>query len=242
MWQAIAPFVPAAISAAASLIGGERRNRAAHAAALEQMGFQERMSSTAHQREVEDLRAAGLNPILSVNKGASSPAGAMPTVEDTITPAIHSGLEVSLAGAEVALKRQTVKREEQATRLTGAQADLAEITASAAKKAAQGVRDIHDFTPNLFEVGDRWLSSARDTLSPRFESVERILQQLRELPGDVLDIPKHSAESVRRRAAEVRAREFQGRETGGWQFNVPADRFGGHLPPVTAPRLKFKRR
>ena len=69
--------IGSAISGLFGYKGAKKQNVASAQQAQQQMDFQERMSNTAVQRRMADLRAAGINPILAGSKEASSPGGAM---------------------------------------------------------------------------------------------------------------------------------------------------------------------
>ena len=100
------PIVGTIASTAMGLLGqkgANDRNEQQIAMTREQMAWQERMSNTAHQREVADLNAAGLNPILSARAGASTPSGGQaPQLENAIGSGIASAQQAKLIAAQVA--------------------------------------------------------------------------------------------------------------------------------------------
>jgi hypothetical protein len=140
---------------AMSMAGQEDTNKAsAHEADINRQ-WQEYMSNTAHQREVEDLRKAGLNPLLSANNGASTGSPVMPTLNNPAKDTTANLMATAKAINEVKLTKELISTEKTK--------QLANVASANLQNSAKTVNDWESYMKKLaypvMRMRKEWLTS-----------------------------------------------------------------------------------
>lgn len=162
--------IAAAASGIAGFLGQQSTNASNRELAAENTAFQERMSNTAYQRQVADLQAAGLNPMLAYIKGggASTPTGTVMPMQNAVSAGISSaesaartakvGPEIENIGTSSVLNRANAW-------LTQSKSDLNNASAKQANEAANNLsmqaKKISEEIKNIPLEGDRLIAAAK---------------------------------------------------------------------------------
>jgi hypothetical protein len=143
MFPAIASGVLGLAGGIVSAHGAKKQNEQNMGMAQRQMDFQERMSSTAYQRAVVDMRKAGINPMLAYTQGgASAPSGATAQMQNVAATGVSSAREVARAGAEVGLMKAQTEIAQNSAKISAVDAAIATSPLGWISRAGNAIKSI----------------------------------------------------------------------------------------------------
>lgn len=138
-----------------------------------QMDFAQEMSSTQYQRAVEDMRAAGINPVMAAtNGGASSPTanptspgasiqnGLMSAARTLAVELPQARANIEQQGANTAVARAAEKRTNEETKLTQANTRVQQANAKVRENDVS--RSNVEAVP--WKIGDAYVEGAKKNM------------------------------------------------------------------------------
>lgn len=177
----------------ASLLGGlfgssnqASANALAAESAQKQMDFQERMSNTAHQREVADLKAAGLNPILTATggNGSSTPSGASysPTAYDPSNTVNGINSAFKLGAIDKVLAENQVKQT--AANIRKTESDISVNEESKAQLRANTLKALQDTKTS--EETQRYTAAQTQFIGTETQKAMAMIEGIRLHPEQIM--------------------------------------------------------
>jgi hypothetical protein len=191
----------AALMAGGSLLGGLLRNKQAKAASARQMAFQREMSNTSYQRGMEDMKKAGLNPILAGKMGgASTPTGSTYNPENVAVNTVNSYLQTKQNEANVDnINAQTNKLEAETRVINQSDNSIigrnVEYGLKKLKQTYKGitqseaVNEILKQSENLYNYSAKQLNELKDIINQKADEIFNINQtgvRIRVRPGGII--------------------------------------------------------